>query len=396
MKWTLLVPGALLPAALAPEIARALDAPRLAQRLREARPRFPHRAAERSRGAAHWSWLAQAFGLPADPPVTAPYAWRALAEAGAQRAAPEGEAAEPGWIAHCDPVHVVVARDHLLITELGEDALAPAETSALLALANEAADAARSPQASGEPLDLRFAVRAGHWFVRSAHPVALESFPVDAVLGRSVQPHLPEGAQARAWRILSNEIQMLWHASDTNGAREQRGARAVNALWIHGGGSWQALPARDWDRLRVDAGSVDAAVLQGWLQAGAGQSRPGQGHRGGALAVYRELFSPYAHQAWDAWLARVPAWEERLEQELAEAQRQGATEFELVLCGAQEARSFAIPVRSPGSPLAALSSWAQRLSRGGAAALRPGSSPWQRLAEAADPADTGVPSGRAA
>jgi hypothetical protein len=314
---------------------------------------------------------------------------------------------------------------------LGEEPLDPEETAALLNLANEAAGdlrsapLAQSASNSGERLDLHFVIRGGHWFVVSPAPLALQTFALDSVLGRSVQEHMPSGAHARAWRILSNEIQMLWHSSTVNDAREQRGARTANALWLHGGGAWAALGPRGVGTLRVDVApnmglsaglnagpdaglataspgpqligtapsSRDAAVLHGWQLAGAGRPEAGAVSPGRTLSVHRELFAPFAHQAWDAWLARVPAWEERLEQELTLAQRQGARHFELVLCGGQESRSYAIALRNPGSPLDAVTGWVRRLPLVGGGALRTsGAGDWARLAESAE-SDPSTPSG---
>jgi hypothetical protein len=379
MKWTLLVPGALLPAALAPEIARAAQAPRLAQRLRQGRWRSGASADERTEGAAHWSWLAQLFGLAGDPPVTAPYAWAALDAADGGN---NGETAAPAWIAHCDPVHMLIARDHLAITDLGAAPLQALETALLLDLANGAA--AEAP--AHEALDVRFCVRQGHWFVYSSRPLALQAAPLDAVLGRSVLERLPGGAHARPWRILSNEIQMLWHASAVNESREQRGARPVNALWIHGGGARQALAPRERVGLHMkDMPANTALVLQGWQAASADAPSPDAQV---TLSVHAELFAPFAHQDWDGWLARLPGWEERLEHELAQAQRAGASVFELVLCGQQQTRSLTIGLRAAGAPLAALNTWARRLALGRAGTgQRAGAELARILAESAAPAD---------
>jgi hypothetical protein len=346
---TLVVAGALLPAALAPQILAAARVPRLAERLRGARRRATHRAAARSGGAAHWSWLAQALGLPADPPASAPYAWQALGGA----AAP---GAEPRWIAHCEPVHIVVARDHLRATDLGSDALSAEESAALLALANEAARASAAAAPPGDAPPLQFAERGGHWFVQAAVPLQLETWPLDAVLGRSIQACLPAGAHARAWRRLENEIQMMWHASAVTEPREERGARPANALWLHGGGSWRALGPATAAALALPPAGRDAAILAGWRAAGAARMQ--------RLAFHGALFAAYAQRAWDDWLDQLPALEARVEDEAQQAQREG-TAFELVLCGAHEARTYALPGGAPSWRL--LGAWLRELPRGAGA-----------------------------
>jgi hypothetical protein len=353
MSWTLLVPGALLPAALAPEITRALRAPRLAEHLAAARPAAVQAAAERHAGAAHLSWLAQRYGLPEDLPA-APYAWRA-----ADR---DGPAAQPAWVAFCEPVHVLVGRERLRLLALAPEALQPDEDAALLALANEAA-------AGSAALGLRFERRGGRWYAGASAPLRLDTWPLEAVLGRSLAERQPGGAQARAWRVLSNEIQMMWHASAVNEAREARGARTANALWLHGGGAWRALPAHGLDWLRTDALPGLDGVLQGWHAAGASTAAVG------GLAVHGGLFAAWASQDWDAWLAAVPAWEGFLEQELARARAAGAGQIELVLGGTEQTRSLRLPLRAP---------WWQRWRPAGE-----GAGLAQRLAEAAADAGAG-------
>jgi hypothetical protein len=352
MKWTLLVPGALLPASLAPEIARAIHTPRLVERLRLARRGNGYETPEADAGAAHWAWLARELGLGAAAPVTAPYAWASSAEATAATQ-PEAAAQQP-YIAHCDPVHMAIARDHLLIAAL-DAPLREEETQALLALANEAAT-----QAAQLPA-LRVAVRAGRWFLLAAAPLDLQAGALDAVLGRPLQERLPGGAHARALRMFANEVQMMWHASEVNAAREARGERTVNAFWIHGGGPWTRLAPRGLQRVRADDSPADAAILRGWQQAGAQEpanaSAPGGGR---SLALFRGLHGPRAHQSWDEWLAQLAALEACVEAEAQQAQRQGAAELELALCGEREVRTLALSLRSAPAPLAAISAWARR------------------------------------
>ena len=346
MDWTLLVPGALPPAALAPDIIRAMNSPRLAGRLGAARLRSARQAPERLEGAAHWSWLAQAFGMDAEALVTAPYAWRAAA------APPAPEAGDPPWVAHADPMHMVVARDHLALTDLADAPLRQSEAAELLELANEAARTA-TVAASGGPATLRFAIRGGNWFLLCDRPLELRTVALDAVLGRSVQQRMPEGSHARALRILVNDIQMRWHASEVNAAREERGERPANALWMHGAGAWQPLPGSAPRNVPSAGGALDAAILRGWHEAAA----PSSGAPAGRLSVFGALFAPYAHRSWNAWLERVPALEQALEDLAAQAQAEGAREIELVLCGQREARSFALPLQA---------SWWRRAWPGGA------------------------------
>jgi len=345
MNWTLLVPGALLPPRLAPELARAMRVPSLVQQLALARPLPPVARADAGApsgahtAAAHWRWLAQDLGLDDTDLATAPYCWRG---ASADGAAPAGD--DDAWIAHCEPVHLAIARDHFVVTDLGDAPLTEPETDELL----ERANAVLAAETGGAP-SLQLHVRGGRWFLRSAEPLQLKTWSLDAVLGQSVQERLPvdtgRRGDARRWRVLGNEIQMSWHASRTSEQRETAGARTANALWLHGGGAWRRLHHVSARTLRVDPASAESAALHGWMLAGAGGAPIAPG--ADVLALCRALFVPFAHQAWESWLERLGAVEAQLEAELQAARAAGARRFDLVLCGAAQARTIGLPLQVP-------------------------------------------------
>jgi hypothetical protein len=282
---------------------------RLARRLRRARRTWTAFEARWSDGAAQLQWLARAFGVPGEPPPSAAYAWRA---AGA--AAPEGACGE-AWF--CDPVHLQLQPDRALLSPLDAPPLGEAEARALF---DEAADSAR-----GHGAELRQA--AGRWYLFPAERWDLQATPLEAALGASVQTRLPQGRHGARWRRLLNEIQMRWHASPVNREREARRQQAVNALWLHGGGAWQALgPSRFG---RVEAG--DPVVL-GWQQAaGAGGAAPPD-----TLTVWPQLFEPYWRRDWRAWGAAWAQLDAAVESLLDRSRRP----LELVACGRRGATSF--------------------------------------------------------
>src|SRR5690606_4093503 len=74
----------------------------------------------------------------------------------------------------------------------------------------------------------------------------------------------PEG---RPWRRLVNELQMLWFDHPVNQAREARGLRPVNSVWLYGGGrpaQLSSAPALDTGSLRVVRGLHGPALVQDW------------------------------------------------------------------------------------------------------------------------------------
>ena len=377
MNWTLLVPGALLPPTLAPELVRAIDAPLLVQRLAHAQavadPAANVQGLEGGPFAAattpHWSWLARAFGVNSIAPVTGPYAWQAAAIPEVHRN-PIANRVTAGklWVARCDPVHMAIARDHFVVNGLGNAPLQAHEAQALMAQANAALRdmVPGDPVASDDSPALRLASRGGRWFLLADQPLALRTVDLDRVLGQSVQDCLPSGADARRWRQLANEIQMLWHDNPVNAERENAGQPTVNALWIHGGGYWRPLEGVPRVRLLAAPGSNEALTVRGWIQAGgdgdnpAGDAAPtrkarrqntpapsGELRDGDTLAIHRDLFEPYAQQAWESWLNELLQLQQRIEQDLQEARERGALRFDLVLCGATQTRTLRLPLQDP-------------------------------------------------
>ena len=79
------------------------------------------------------------------------------------------------------------------------------------------------------------------WYLRLPRESRLPAFvdPIDA-LGTDVFDHLPGpedfGSEARRWRALANEVQVVLHNHPWNVRRTAAGKPAVNALWFWGAG----------------------------------------------------------------------------------------------------------------------------------------------------------------
>lgn len=111
-------------------------------------------------------------------------------------------------------------------------------------------------QALAEPLHAVFAEEGmqldvsspQRWHLRLAAAHAAPEFAApEAALGEDLYEHLPQGEQARRWRVLFNEAQVLLHQHPLNAQRRERGLPPVNSLWFWGGG---VLPARIGTALR--------------------------------------------------------------------------------------------------------------------------------------------------
>ncbi|MGL6291095.1 MAG: phosphoglycerate mutase, partial [Silanimonas sp.] len=91
------------------------------------------------------------------------------------------------------------------------------------------------------------------WTVQCPSETRLPDFPHPlAALGDDAFPYLPEGADARRWRSLMGEAQVLMHQHSVNAERAHRGLPPANSLWFWGGGT---LP----DRVEGPSGAVATA-----------------------------------------------------------------------------------------------------------------------------------------
>ena len=75
------------------------------------------------------------------------------------------------------------------------------------------------------------------WHVSLPIETRLPDFPapIDA-LGGDMMAYLPEGNEARRWRALANEAQVILHNHPLNSTRAAAGQPPVNSLWFWGGG----------------------------------------------------------------------------------------------------------------------------------------------------------------
>ena len=224
----ILLPFSLPPDELARDLLRELRLPALSTLLARASPTLAGDAADDGFGRClpHEAWLARHFGQDAglqaggSPPV-APALMRTM-----------GLTPAAGWWFILQPVHLHVARDHLVLTDLRLLTLEDDASRALFRAALPAFEAAGLALVYGN---------ATTWFVRADCHQDLQTATPDATCGRNIDIWTPQGASGRAWRKLQNEVQMEWHAHPVNAARSAAGANPVNSVWLWGGGA--ALPA---------------------------------------------------------------------------------------------------------------------------------------------------------
>lgn len=200
----------LLPGLYQEVAAHAQCPPALLQLLRHAVRR------ESFDGDAH-AWLCRFFGVSRqrDWPL-APFAF--LAE--------EGRPGDAFWF-NVTPVHLLLHRDSFVLADETFASLPAVHARQLVETLN-AHFAADGLQFS--------ALQPNRWYLRVSVPPLLQTeSPLHAV-GRSIQPFLPQGADALRWHGWLNEAQMLLHGHPVNRAREDQGFLPVNSVWPWGGG----------------------------------------------------------------------------------------------------------------------------------------------------------------
>lgn len=101
---------------------------------------------------------------------------------------------------------------------------------------------------------------ADRWYLRMQPGASLPTFVTPAqALGADVFDHLPgaseTGPEARRWRALSNEAQVVLHNHPHNARRLESGRVPVNSLWFWGAG---VLPREVRSTVEVFYGADDA------------------------------------------------------------------------------------------------------------------------------------------
>ena len=302
-----MIPGSLVPADIAADLIAALRAPGLTRLLERAAPAG---SATTPQDNAETTWLARNVFGAAQPSTTAPYAWAALTD----------RADATGVLWHADPVHIEVGRDSLIVQGLDDAPPDEAETNALIAAANESlADANCELRSAGS-----------QWFLHADREWSFRPPPLPDVLGQPYPTVDPDGEDALHWSRLHNAIQMRWHADPVNGAREDRGLPPINALWLHGGGIWRALPPLRWPRVHSERAELHGAATA----AGAVSARISEAVIDSALLLWDDALPAARRHDWKAWLESMSVIDGRL------ATLPSFQTLELVLTGGRQARSW--------------------------------------------------------
>jgi hypothetical protein len=308
MRLTLMLPGALIPNLLASELSAALQAPALSRVVARATPSGEWSAPTEGQ-VPEDHWLAREVFGTHSPAPTAPYAW---AELSGRR-----ETSKTTWRA--EPIHVAIGRDSLIVQSLHDAPVTEPEAEALLIAANELC--------ATEQCDLQ---RVGaDWFLLCEHAWSLRPPPLTAVTGAPLPLPDVDTADALRWSRLHNDIQMRWHAHPVNEAREARGVPVVSGLWLHGGGTWKALPRMPWSRVHSHRSDLHGAAHAAGALAASVEAAPDSD----ALLMWDDALPACSSADWPAWLEAMAKIDRRI------AALPGA-EIDLVLSGRRRLRQW--------------------------------------------------------
>lgn len=307
----ILIPFGLPPAELSADLLKELQSPALAILTSRAKAGASSREdfADFTRALPHETWLARRFGIAAtldamgSPPVA--HAW--MQSLGLN-------SGDGTWFV-VQPVHLHIAQDHLVLTDPRQLMLPEEESRALFDIAAPLAEETGKQLVYGD---------ADTWFLRADEWDALQTSSPDAASSHNIDIWMPSGKGERDWRKLQNEIQMHWFNHPLNEAREMRGAKPVNSLWLWGG----AAPAR------LSHDYSDAFNLSGWLQ-GLGHAVGRHVHArsaseliatspGTALLVLDALQEHAFANDWGRWLEAMRELEDTWLGPLHDALRSGA------------------------------------------------------------------------
>jgi hypothetical protein len=218
-----------------------------------------------------------------------------------------GDPGDATW-ACVQPVHVRIARDHLVLIDPASLALADADAAQLLAVARPLIE------------ELGVALQAPHparWYLSSPRLATLAGAAPLRASGRNIEIWLPHeastGERSRLWMKLQNEVQMAWFQHPVNEAREARGLPAVNSIWFHAQGTRRPLSspfARVLSAAPATRGLAQAAGTPHDVAPAGFDALPAASDAPGATLVELDtLTTPYIEQDWGQWHAALTALE---------------------------------------------------------------------------------------
>ncbi len=288
----ILIPFGVPPAEMSADLLKELKLPALATLISrttsdKANPRN-EKFEDFSRALPHEVWLTRQFGLTGDgKDNTSPPVATALMQSFGL------ESADGTWFV-LQPVHIHIARDHLVLTNPKQLELPEQEARPLFDVAQPLFEEYGKELIYGD---------ASTWFVRADDWSTLQTSSPDAAGGHNIDIWMPKGQGERDWRKVQNEVQMHWFDHPVNAEREARRLKPVNSIWLWGGAAPKAP---------VQTKYAQAFNLRGWMtafgQLTAQHERTATAEdivktlSGSGLLMLDDLLAPALSNDWGRWL----------------------------------------------------------------------------------------------
>jgi hypothetical protein len=214
----IILPFGIPPASLAKELVKQMKTPSLAVLLGHVKNEQSHDFDEFARLLPHEFWFTRHFNQ-ANSRGNSP----ALSHCRMQSF---GIQAPAGYWFSLSPIHIHIARDHMVMTDPRRLDISERESRALFEAAKEICEELGKTLVYGD---------AKTWFLRADEWATLQTASLDAAAGHNMEIWIAKGEHEVAWRKLQNEIQMLWHIHPVNQQRDEQGRNTINSVWLHSG-----------------------------------------------------------------------------------------------------------------------------------------------------------------
>jgi len=150
-----------------------------------------------------------------------------------------------GYLMHADPVHLRPEQDCLLLFDFEHLDLSSDDAETYINAFNQ--------HFLEDGIEL-LKTQTKHWYLKVDAVPDLETSPLTDVLGHNIDHFLPTGVDAKKWRHLLNEIQMVFFSLAED-------LPMVSSVWFHGGGELAPINAKS-----INDVSGDSLLLKGLAQ----------------------------------------------------------------------------------------------------------------------------------
>ncbi len=194
-----------------------------------------------------------------------------------------------------NPIHLHIARTHLVLTDYRQLALSESDSKLLFEIAKAIC--------SDYGIELIYG-NAVTWFLRQDDWADFVTATPDAACGHNIETWPIKGMKELHWRKLQTEIQMAWFIQPLQQQREEHNQNVVNSLWLWAGA---------WIRNNEQSKSLILITKDAKFGRDASLSPP--------LVLLDQLTSAALSNDWDDWLTSMSELETHWFKPLCQALR---------------------------------------------------------------------------